>query len=161
MVFLSLVSPTYYSLFKSHNFHLPIGDKTRRCHCHRRATGRKTHNIHTHNLVTLINVCNCAFDFGKNMWKKIFCHCIFKLVNIFWSVEYLSRVRFASVFFSRDPDSKIKWLIRCFIFRAKGLKKVVQCLIVSVKTIGNIVVVTVLLEFLFAVIGVQLFKVCF
>jgi hypothetical protein len=34
-------------------------------------------------------------------------------------------------------------------------------LIVSVKTIGNIVVVTVLLEFLFAVIGVQLFKVCF
>ena len=45
------------------------------------------------------------------------------------------------------------------LFRAKGLKKVVQCLIVSVKTIGNIVVVTVLLEFLFATIGVQLFKV--
>jgi len=44
------------------------------------------------------------------------------------------------------------------INRAKGLKKVVQCLIVSVKTIGNIVVVTVLLEFLFATIGVQLFK---
>ena len=44
------------------------------------------------------------------------------------------------------------------INRAKGLKKVVQCLIVSVKTIGNIVVVTMLLEFLFAVIGVQLFK---
>ena len=45
------------------------------------------------------------------------------------------------------------------INRAKGLKKVVQCLIVSVKTIGNIVVVTLLLQFLFAVIGVQLFKV--
>jgi len=44
------------------------------------------------------------------------------------------------------------------INRAKGLKKVVQCLIVSVKTIGNIVIVTILLEFLFAVIGVQLFK---
>jgi len=44
------------------------------------------------------------------------------------------------------------------INRAKGLKKVVQCLIVSVKTIGNIVVVTLLLQFLFAVIGVQLFK---
>merc|ERR1719402_1616829 len=43
------------------------------------------------------------------------------------------------------------------INRAKGLKKVVQCLIVSVKTIGNIVVVTLLLQFLFAVIGVQLF----
>ena len=45
------------------------------------------------------------------------------------------------------------------INRAKGLKKVVQCLIVSVKTIGNIVVVTLLLQFLFAVIGVQLYKV--
>jgi len=44
------------------------------------------------------------------------------------------------------------------INRAKGLKKVVQCLIVSVKTINNIVIVTLLLMFLFAVIGVQLFK---
>merc|ERR1719382_461705 len=44
------------------------------------------------------------------------------------------------------------------INRAKGLKKVVQCLIVSVKTISNIVIVTLLLVFLFAVIGVQLFK---
>merc|ERR1719431_993506 len=35
---------------------------------------------------------------------------------------------------------------------------VVQCLIVSVKTISNIVIVTLLLVFLFAVIGVQLFK---
>ena len=34
----------------------------------------------------------------------------------------------------------------------------VQCVIVAVKTIGNIVLVTVLLLFMFAVIGVQLFK---
>jgi len=47
------------------------------------------------------------------------------------------------------------------INRAKGLKKVVQCLIVSVKTISNIVIVTLLLVFLFAVIGVQLFKVTY
>ena len=45
------------------------------------------------------------------------------------------------------------------INRAKGLKHVVQCVIVAVKTIGNIVLVTVLLLFMFAVIGVQLFKV--
>jgi len=44
------------------------------------------------------------------------------------------------------------------INRAKGLKHVVQCVIVAVKTIGNIVLVTVLLLFMFAVIGVQLFK---
>jgi len=34
----------------------------------------------------------------------------------------------------------------------------VQCVIVAVKTIGNIVLVTLLLQFMFAVIGVQLFK---
>ncbi|KAJ3640022.1 hypothetical protein Zmor_003343 [Zophobas morio] len=45
------------------------------------------------------------------------------------------------------------------INRAKGLKHVVQCVIVAVKTIGNIVLVTCLLQFMFAVIGVQLFKV--
>ncbi|XP_026834081.1 voltage-dependent calcium channel type D subunit alpha-1 isoform X2 [Drosophila erecta] len=44
------------------------------------------------------------------------------------------------------------------INRAKGLKHVVQCVIVAVKTIGNIVLVTCLLQFMFAVIGVQLFK---
>ncbi|XP_030756415.1 muscle calcium channel subunit alpha-1 isoform X1 [Sitophilus oryzae] len=44
------------------------------------------------------------------------------------------------------------------INRAKGLKQVVQCLIVAVKTIGNIVLVTCLLQFMFAVIGVELFK---
>jgi len=41
------------------------------------------------------------------------------------------------------------------INRAKGLKHVVQCVIVAVKTIGNIVLVTLLLQFMFAVIGVQ------
>ncbi len=44
------------------------------------------------------------------------------------------------------------------INRAKGLKHVVQCVIVAVKTIGNIVLVTLLLQFMFAVIGVQMFK---
>ena len=34
----------------------------------------------------------------------------------------------------------------------------VQCAIVAVKTIGNIMLVTFLLQFMFAVIGVQLFK---
>ncbi|XP_069101378.1 muscle calcium channel subunit alpha-1-like isoform X5 [Argopecten irradians] len=44
------------------------------------------------------------------------------------------------------------------INRAKGLKHVVQCVIVAVKTIYNIMLVTFLLNFMFAVIGVQLFK---
>ncbi|KAG9485349.1 hypothetical protein GDO78_008436, partial [Eleutherodactylus coqui] len=45
------------------------------------------------------------------------------------------------------------------INRAKGLKHVVQCLFVAIKTIGNIVLVTTLLQFMFSCIGVQLFKV--
>ncbi|CAH8537039.1 unnamed protein product [Schistosoma rodhaini] len=43
------------------------------------------------------------------------------------------------------------------INRAKGLKHVVQCVVVAVKSIGKIMMVTFLLEFMFAVIGVQLF----
>lgn len=35
---------------------------------------------------------------------------------------------------------------------------VVQCVIVAVKTIGNIMLVTFMLQFMFAIIGVQLFK---
>ncbi|XP_053619116.1 muscle calcium channel subunit alpha-1-like isoform X3 [Plodia interpunctella] len=44
------------------------------------------------------------------------------------------------------------------INRAKGLKYVVKCVIVAIKTIGNIMLVTYLLQFMFAVVGVQLFK---
>uniref|UniRef100_A0A8C5FA66 Voltage-dependent L-type calcium channel subunit alpha n=1 Tax=Gadus morhua TaxID=8049 RepID=A0A8C5FA66_GADMO len=44
------------------------------------------------------------------------------------------------------------------INRAKGLKNVVQCVFVAIKTIGNILIVTSLLQFMFACIGVQLFK---
>ena len=44
------------------------------------------------------------------------------------------------------------------INRAKGLKHVVQCVIVAVKTIYNILLVTLLLIFMFSNIGVQLFK---
>ena len=42
--------------------------------------------------------------------------------------------------------------------RAKGLKLVIQAVIISVSNIQNIVMVSLLLVFLFACIGVQLFK---
>uniref|UniRef100_A0A3B5MRH8 Ion transport domain-containing protein n=1 Tax=Xiphophorus couchianus TaxID=32473 RepID=A0A3B5MRH8_9TELE len=41
------------------------------------------------------------------------------------------------------------------INRAKGLKHVVQCVFVAIRTIGNIMIVTTLLQFMFACIGVQ------
>ena len=72
---------------------------------------------------------------------------------------------FLPYFFSSGAISVVKILrvLRVLrplraINRAKGLKHVVQCVIVAVKTIGNIVLVTLLLVFMFSVIGVQLFK---
>lgn len=40
-----------------------------------------------------------------------------------------------------------------------SLQHVVQCVFVAIRTIGNIMIVTTLLQFMFACIGVQLFKV--
>lgn len=40
-----------------------------------------------------------------------------------------------------------------------SLQNVVQCVFVAIRTIGNILIVTTLLQFMFACIGVQLFKV--
>lgn len=39
------------------------------------------------------------------------------------------------------------------------VQNVVQCVFVAIRTIGNILIVTTLLQFMFACIGVQLFKV--
>lgn len=52
-------------------------------------------------------------------------------------------------------------LISCFFWFNFNfiLQHVVQCVIVAIRTIYNIMLVTFLLQFMFAVIGVQLFKV--
>lgn len=47
----------------------------------------------------------------------------------------------------------------CKHFCACVLQHVVQCVFVAIRTIGNIMIVTTLLQFMFACIGVQLFKV--
>lgn len=41
----------------------------------------------------------------------------------------------------------------------RSFQHVVQCVVVAIKTIGNIMLVTFLLQFMFACTGVQLFKV--
>ncbi|KAH1030030.1 hypothetical protein HUJ05_003169 [Dendroctonus ponderosae] len=73
------------------------------------------------------------------------------LVSIFNSQGAMSVVKILRVLRVLRPLRAIN--------RAKGLKHVVQCVIVAIKTIGNILMVTSLLQFMFAVIGVQLFKV--
>lgn len=74
-------------------------------------------------------------------------------------------VSLISFFSTSGAVSTIKILRVCRVLRplrainrAKGLKRVIQCMIVAIKTIGNIVIVTNLLQFMYAVIGVQLFK---
>ncbi|KAK0400398.1 hypothetical protein QR680_003475 [Steinernema hermaphroditum] len=98
--------------------------------------------------------------YGLVFHKGSFCRNAFNLLDIL--VVAVSLVSFV---LKSDAISVVKILrvLRVLrplraINRAKGLKHVVQCVIVAVKTIGNIMLVTFMLQFMFAIIGVQLFK---
>merc|ERR1719264_1957782 len=98
--------------------------------------------------------------YGFILHKNAFCRSGFNLLDML--VVAVSLISFV---FSSGAISVVKILrvlrvrrpLRA-INRAKGLKHVVQCVIVAVKTISNIMLVTILLIFMFAVIGVQMFK---
>ncbi|XP_073814262.1 ca[2+]-channel protein alpha[[1]] subunit D isoform X3 [Musca autumnalis] len=99
-------------------------------------------------------------SYGFVLHDGAFCRSAFNLLDLL-----VVCVSLISIFFNSNAISVVKILrvLRVLrplraINRAKGLKHVVQCVIVAVKTIGNIVLVTCLLQFMFAVIGVQLFK---
>ncbi|PAV73408.1 hypothetical protein WR25_19168 isoform B [Diploscapter pachys] len=98
--------------------------------------------------------------FGLILHKGSFCRNAFNLLDII-----VVAVSIISPILKSDAFSVVKILrvLRVLrplraINRAKGLKHVVQCVIVAVKTIGNIMLVTFMLQFMFAIIGVQLFK---
>ncbi|EAL39322.3 AGAP010296-PA, partial [Anopheles gambiae str. PEST] len=96
--------------------------------------------------------------YGFILHKGAFCRSAFNLLDLL-----VVSVSLVSMFSGTISVVKILRVLRVLrplraINRAKGLKHVVQCVIVAVKTIGNIVLVTFLLQFMFAVIGVQLFK---
>ncbi|CAJ0933163.1 unnamed protein product, partial [Mesorhabditis belari] len=97
--------------------------------------------------------------FGFVLHKGSFCRNAFNLLDIL--VVAVSIISF--IIKSDFSVVKILRVLRVLrplraINRAKGLKHVVQCVIVAVKTIGNIMLVTFMLQFMFAIIGVQLFK---
>ncbi|XP_075678000.1 muscle calcium channel subunit alpha-1-like isoform X5 [Dermatophagoides pteronyssinus] len=101
-----------------------------------------------------------TITYGVILHKGSFCRSYFNLLDIL--VVCCSLISF---FFSNGTFSVIKILrvLRVLrplraINRAKGLKHVVSCVIVAIKTIGNIMLVTFLLNFMFAAIGCQLFK---
>ncbi|XP_073994416.1 ca[2+]-channel protein alpha[[1]] subunit D isoform X2 [Rhodnius prolixus] len=110
--------------------------------------------------VFTVEICLKMISYGFVLHDGAFCRSAFNLLDLL-----VVCVSLVSVFFSSGAISVVKILrvLRVLrplraINRAKGLKHVVQCVIVAVKTIGNIVLVTCLLQFMFAVIGVQLFK---
>uniref|UniRef100_A0A1S4H3K3 Ca_chan_IQ domain-containing protein n=1 Tax=Anopheles gambiae TaxID=7165 RepID=A0A1S4H3K3_ANOGA len=101
--------------------------------------------------------------YGFILHKGAFCRSAFNLLDLLVVSVSLVSMLFRQVISGTISVVKILRVLRVLrplraINRAKGLKHVVQCVIVAVKTIGNIVLVTFLLQFMFAVIGVQLFK---
>uniref|UniRef100_A0A8C2AD31 Voltage-dependent L-type calcium channel subunit alpha n=1 Tax=Cyprinus carpio TaxID=7962 RepID=A0A8C2AD31_CYPCA len=99
--------------------------------------------------------------FGAFLHKGAFCRNYFNLLDLL--VVGVSLVSFG-IQSSAISVVKILRILRVLrplraINRAKGLKHVVQCVFVAIRTIGNIMIVTTLLQFMFACIGVQLFKV--
>ncbi|XP_059505862.1 voltage-dependent L-type calcium channel subunit alpha-1D-like isoform X3 [Stegostoma tigrinum] len=98
--------------------------------------------------------------YGAFLHKGSFCRNYFNLLDIL--VVGVSLISFG-IQSSAISVVKILRVLRVLrplraINRAKGLKHVVQCVFVAIRTIGNIMIVTTLLQFMFACIGVQLFK---
>ncbi|XP_038067555.1 voltage-dependent L-type calcium channel subunit alpha-1D-like isoform X3 [Patiria miniata] len=104
-----------------------------------------------------------VISFGLVVHKGAFCRNSFNLLDLLVvTVSYISIALRAQ---GQDAISAVKILrvLRVLrplraINRAKGLKHVVQCVFVAIKTIGNIMMVMLLLVFMFACIGVQLFS---
>ncbi|XP_067913015.1 calcium channel, voltage-dependent, L type, alpha 1S subunit, a isoform X2 [Heterodontus francisci] len=98
--------------------------------------------------------------YGAFLHKGSFCRNYFNILDLL--VVSVSLISFG-IQSSAISVVKILRVLRVLrplraINRAKGLKHVVQCVFVAIKTIGNIVIVTTLLQFVFACLGVQLFK---
>uniref|UniRef100_A0A8C1PV46 Voltage-dependent L-type calcium channel subunit alpha n=1 Tax=Cyprinus carpio TaxID=7962 RepID=A0A8C1PV46_CYPCA len=97
--------------------------------------------------------------YGAFLHQGSFCRNAFNLLDLL-----VVSVSLTSFFFSSAISVvKILRVLRVLrplraINRAKGLKSVIQCVFVAIRTIGNILIVTTLLQFMFACIGVQLFK---
>ncbi|XP_050582966.1 muscle calcium channel subunit alpha-1 isoform X8 [Bombus affinis] len=110
--------------------------------------------------VFTIEICLKMISFGFIIHDGAFCRSAFNLLDLLVVCSSLISMSFSSGAFSVVKVLRVLRVLRPLraINRAKGLKHVVQCVIVAVKTIGNIVLVTSLLQFVFAVIGVQLFK---
>ncbi|CAF0765433.1 unnamed protein product [Adineta ricciae] len=110
--------------------------------------------------VFTVEICLKVVAYGLILHPGAFCRNRFNILDIVVvSVSLISMV-------IKDRAMSVVKILRVLrvlrplraINRAKGLKHVVQCVVVAIKTIGNIMLVTFLLQFMFACMGVQLFK---
>nr|XP_021492333.1 voltage-dependent L-type calcium channel subunit alpha-1S [Meriones unguiculatus] len=98
--------------------------------------------------------------YGAFLHKGSFCRNYFNILDLLVVAVSLISMGLESSAISVVKILRVLRVLRPLraINRAKGLKHVVQCVFVAIRTIGNIVLVTTLLQFIFACIGVQLFK---
>ncbi|XP_076797381.1 voltage-dependent L-type calcium channel subunit alpha-1S isoform X2 [Arvicanthis niloticus] len=98
--------------------------------------------------------------YGAFLHKGSFCRNYFNILDLLVVAVSLISMGLESSAISVVKILRVLRVLRPLraINRAKGLKHVVQCVFVAIRTIGNIVLVTTLLQFMFACIGVQLFK---
>uniref|UniRef100_A0A452EH06 Voltage-dependent L-type calcium channel subunit alpha n=1 Tax=Capra hircus TaxID=9925 RepID=A0A452EH06_CAPHI len=98
--------------------------------------------------------------YGAFLHKGSFCRNYFNILDLVVVAVSLISMGLESSAISVVKILRVLRVLRPLraINRAKGLKHVVQCVFVAIRTIGNIVLVTTLLQFMFACIGVQLFK---
>ncbi|XP_008065304.1 voltage-dependent L-type calcium channel subunit alpha-1S isoform X1 [Carlito syrichta] len=98
--------------------------------------------------------------YGAFLHKGSFCRNYFNILDLLVVAVSLISMGLESSAISVVKILRVLRVLRPLraINRAKGLKHVVQCMFVAISTIGNIVLVTTLLQFMFACIGVQLFK---
>ncbi|XP_067209243.1 muscle calcium channel subunit alpha-1 isoform X2 [Linepithema humile] len=110
--------------------------------------------------VFTIEICLKVVSYGFIFHDGAFCRSAFNLLDLLVVCASLISATVSSGAFSFIKVLRVLRVLRPLraINRAKGLKYVVKCVIVAIKTIGNIMLVTYLLQFMFAVIGVQLFK---
>ncbi|XP_059167740.1 muscle calcium channel subunit alpha-1-like isoform X5 [Physella acuta] len=98
--------------------------------------------------------------YGLMLHKGAFCRSLFNILDLLVVAVSLISFPIDNQAISVVKILRVLRVLRPLraINRAKGLKHVVQCVIVALRTIYNIMLVTFLLNFMFSVMGVQLFK---
>ncbi|CAB0032233.1 unnamed protein product [Trichogramma brassicae] len=102
------------------------------------------------NILDLVVVCVSIISTQLNSGAISFVK-ILRVLRVLRPLRAINRAKGLKVFMKLLSDFVFFFVYFFFIY-------VVKCVIVAIKTIGNIMLVTYLLQFMFAVIGVQLFK---